>query len=358
MARIWASFLLTGLALSLAACAGAGTNNPTALIPVAGREEALATARTDDRHVRIREFKDLPKYGSGSALYSPGALAAGSDGLLWVIDGIDQDFGADVVVGIDTSGKAKHHYYAASNYFGYQDITSGSDGALWLTDGYNNRIVRLTTSGQLTQFPEYQYTQPWSIAAGPDRALWFTAYGAIGRITTKGKLKMYPANAEYGDICAGPDDALWFTESYPSAGIGRITTHGKVTSYTSGITGKPGSIALGPDGALWFTERGTGGPKIGRITISGNVTEYTKGISTGEYLADIAAGPDGAMWFTETTFGYYYSPQIGRVSMSGRINEYSKGLPTQAGPSGIVQGPDQRMWFTDSFNNETGRLTP
>lgn len=358
MARIiTASIVLTGLALSVAACSGAGRLNPNSLLPDANRSSTRTVMRTDAGRVRIREFADLPK-DTSSGRYFPGAIAVGSDGLLWAIDGIDQDSGADVVVGIDTSGKAKHHYRAPSNYFAYQDVTSGSDGALWLTDGYGNRIVRLTTSGQFSQFPVDQYTQPWNIAAGPDRALWFTAYGAIGRITTKGKLTMYPAGAAYGDIAAGPDDALWFTETYPNDGIGRITTHGKIKAYTTGITGAPGSIALGPDGALWFTEGGTGGPKIGRITTSGKVTEYTKGISAGEFLVDIAAGPDGAMWFTETTFDYYYLPRIGRISMSGHISEYTKGLPAQAGPSGIVEGPDERMWFTDSYNDKTGRLTP
>ena len=38
---------------------------------------------------------------------------------------------------------------------------------------------------------------------------------------------------------------------------------------------QPNGIAAGPDGALWFTEVGTG--KIGRMTTAGGLTEYTTG---------------------------------------------------------------------------------
>ena len=100
------------------------------------------------------------------------------------------------------------------------------------------------------------------------------------------------------DITVGPDGALWFTQKSKNA-IGRITTAGKITEYTQGISAGADltSIAPGPDGALWFTEMSGG--RIGRITTKGSVTEYASGITEGEQPVGIAAGPDGAMWFTE-----------------------------------------------------------
>ena len=62
-------------------------------------------------------------------------------------------------------------------------------------------------------------------------------------------------------ITTGPDGALWFTNTGNSS-IGRITTSGVVTNYTSGSVTDPTSITAGPDGALWFTN----GDSIGRIT--------------------------------------------------------------------------------------------
>ena len=45
--------------------------------------------------------------------------------------------------------------------------------------------------------------------------------------------------------------ALWFTDGGTS--IGRITTAGKVTTFTGTGIDEPSGIAVGPDGALWFT---------------------------------------------------------------------------------------------------------
>ncbi|HEY1868632.1 MAG TPA: hypothetical protein VGG70_10090 [Candidatus Cybelea sp.] len=347
---------LAALAAATPGCAGSGT---TGALPQETSSRVQVVSPSAHERIRIREFADLPRYNT---YYSPGAIAAGPAGLVWVVDGIDQDFGANAVVGIATSGKSKHTYYAGSNYQSFADIAAGPDGALWLTDDFYPHITRLTTTGDFTQYAVSPNTDPFDITTGPDNALWFTASasgssGAIERLTTKGRVTAYDIPAQPADIATGSDGALWFTETSPN-GIGRITTHGKATSYANGITGTPQAIALGPDGAMWFTEYSTSSQaKIGRITTSGRVAEYSRGITPGEVLADIAAGPDGAMWFTESTFGYYYySPKIGRISMSGHVTEYSKGLPSQAGPYGIVAGPDGRMWFTDSFNDETGRV--
>ena len=243
------------------------------------------------------------------------------------------------------------------------DITAGPDGALWITDTYNGQILRMTTTGT---YAGYALTNlsPQNIVAGPDKALWFTAQSVgneseIGRITTDFKLNQYPANGGPYGITVGPDKALWFTEESANA-IGRITTKGKVTNYTKGITAgsEPFSIAAGPDGALWFTEYMGG--RIGRITTAGKVTEYSRDITPTEYPFGIAAGPDGAMWFTESESygsGYSDAAKIGRITTSGKITEYEKGLTSKSDPTAIVQGPDHDMWFVESAANKTGRAS-
>jgi streptogramin lyase len=72
--------------------------------------------------------------------------------------------------------------------------------------------------------------------------------------------------------------------------IGKITTSGVVTEYSSGITlsAVPQGITTGADGNLWFTEQV--GNRIGRITTAGVVTEFGKGISAGAAPEYIAAG--------------------------------------------------------------------
>jgi len=265
-------------------------------------------------------------------------------------------------VRIAPSGKSTDAFYyggVTSEGASFDDVTTGPDGALWITDGYNQQILRMTTTGEFTGYRLKGYVAPVSITAGPDKALWFTEYGAVGRITTKGKITTYVVNGGLNDITAGPDGALWFTEAQAGK-IGRITTRGKIIEYSNGITAgaMPWSIAAGPDGALWFTE--AAGGRIGRITTKGQVSEYSSGITPTEQPDDIAPGPDGAMWFTEfESSGSYQisASKIGRITTSGKINEYSRHLDISAEPTGIAAGPDGNMWFVESGRNRVGRAS-
>lgn len=346
--------LSAGLAVAAFAVTAAGCSTPGNGTTPSPGASGLTLPDAGKNRVKIREFADLPQYSSSG--YFPLGIASGPDNLLWVIDDIDLDFGEGAVVSIATSGKQHHVYYypGTSSGAAFVDITVGPDGALWMTEDNNEQIVRLTTQGVYSEFP--LPVDPIDIATGPDKAIWFTAQAhsggnRVGRLTTNNQITIYSPPQEAWDITAGPDGALWFTEPY-APGIGRITTHGKITEYTKGITGAPLSIAAGPDGALWFTEGG----RIGRITTSGSVTEYARGITPGEESNGIAAGPDGAMWFTEGARPYA-AAKIGRISMQGKIHEYSRGLNPQSGPSDIVAGPDGRMWFVETNADKTGRVT-
>ena len=243
-------------------------------------------------------------------------------------------------------------------------IATGPDGALWFTESHGNKIGRITTAGAITEYgiPSAD-TQPLAIIPGPDGAMWFTAYNAngIGRISTDGTVTgaqlSTPNNTPWG-ITAGPDGALWFTESAGNK-IGRITTATVITNEFTIPTSAahPHAIVAGPDGALWFTE--STGAKIGRITTSGAITEFP--------LPDvhnqpqfITVGPDGALWFTELGGQNGQPPpgKIGRITTSGVLTEFNT---PYKGPYGIVAGPDGALWFTafgGSGNpDQLGRIT-
>ncbi len=198
---------------------------------------------------------------------------------------------------------------------------------------------------------------PTGIAAGPDGALWFTENGGnkIGRITTTGTLTEFStgitANAGLQGITAGPDGALWFAESNISR-IGRITTTGTVTEFSTITTNAaPESIITGPDGALWFIESSSAS-KIGRITTTGTVTEFSTGITANALSFGITAGPDGTLWFTEPGVN-----KIGRITTTGTVTEFSTGITANAAPTGITAGPDGALWFTENSANKIGRIT-
>ncbi|HEX3368657.1 MAG TPA: hypothetical protein VHS56_03695 [Candidatus Cybelea sp.] len=310
--------------------------------------------------MKIRAFSDLP-VGSSSASYVPSNLTVGPDGEIWVTDDIDQDYGESAVVRISTSGIRTNTFFypgLTSDGSTLDDITTGPDGALWVTDGYNGQVLRLTVQGKYTRFPLGSFGSPISIVTGPDKALWFTAQiGAkseIVRMTTKGAMTPYAVAGQLIDIASGSDGALWFTD-FEGNHIGRITTTGKITEYSKGISAgaQPFSIAPGPDGALWFTELAG---RIGRITTGGKITEYSNGIARTEMPQDLVAGPDGAMWFTEFGSGSGSTgAKIGRITMQGRITEYSK-IDPASGPGGITKGLKGDLWFVEGSTNEVGRL--
>jgi streptogramin lyase len=244
------------------------------------------------------------------------------------------------------------------------ELTEGPDGAMWFPIscglnpcpyGYQESIGRISPDGTITEYALMSNTmfnskRPFGITAGSDGALWFTEMGEskIGRISTAGAITEYflPSYASPYSITVGPDGALWFTESNSSPsgnGIGRITTAGVLTTYSS--RGETGLITMGPDGALWSTDVNS----IRRISVTGMISKYDAPAGCNPY--GITTGPDGALWFTCFTSGL-----IGRITTTGIIRMYNVPTPN-SGPVYIVRGPDGAMWFTEQNSCQIGRVT-
>ena len=74
-------------------------------------------------------------------------------------------------------------------------LTAGPDGAIWFGEGAGNKIGRLTTDGQITEFPVPSTPgAPATIITGPDGALWFLEHlgNKIARMTTQGAFTEWP----------------------------------------------------------------------------------------------------------------------------------------------------------------------
>jgi virginiamycin B lyase len=202
--------------------------------------------------------------------------------------------------------------------------------------------------GTVTNYTGTGISAPFGITAGPDGALWFTNAGnsSIGRITTGGMVSNYSSGlGESFGITAGPDGALWFAND-PNSSIGRITTEGVVSNYPNPVQTGPYGITAGPDGALWFANSNKS--SIGRITTGGEITNYTGTGILGPL--SITAGSDGALWFTNAG-----NSSIGRITTSGIVSNYTgTGISR---PTGIAAGSDGALWFTNEGNNSIGRIT-
>jgi virginiamycin B lyase len=144
--------------------------------------------------------------------------------------------------------------------------------------GLEAGIGRITVDGEITEFPAMPGSQPLSLTAGPDGAIWFTeaAGNAITRLDLDGSMTRFPlphAGSFPWEITVGADGALWFTQLLGNR-IGRMTTDGELTEFPLPTpNARPNEIEPGPErGTLVFSQEAAG--KIGRITVDGAISEY------------------------------------------------------------------------------------
>lgn len=318
-----------------------------------GKQHAVTyPTKTGDKvysYYETCQWRDREPTAPRGSWYLPQQITAGPDGDLYFTNSGDAGIGR-----ITIRGKITVCTPTEIPVAGAVGITTAADRALWFT--YYDGIGRLTPSGDITMFQAASIHGAGGITVGPDGALWFTNSNSIGRITTKGNLSSYsgPGISGAEAITVGPDGALWFTNSANNS-IGRITTHGQVTNYTGVGINYPYAITAGPDGALWFTN-GVASPSsqwasIGRITTKGVVSTFSTSFM--EFLGGITVGPDGALWFTDN------GPIVGRVTTKGKISLLIVPRPTNGiygGAEGITAGRDGALWFADPQDNAIGRV--
>ena len=228
-----------------------------------------------------------------------------------------------------------------------------------------------TQPGTLTEFPVPTNSQPTGITEGPDGAMWITAFlsDKVLRMTTDGQVtNTFPASGDALNqpnfITVGPDGNLWLTEDDDQGtggnAIVRLTPAGVSTAFAlPHPLSSAEDIVAGPDGRLWFTEFGTGGNQIGSIDPSApnpgtTIQEYNVAGGSGPF--GITVGPDKLIWFTEELGGAigHLDPKAANVQAS--LVE----IPLPAGqdsPTGIVTGPDGQLWFTLQNSGRIGTIT-
>jgi virginiamycin B lyase len=147
-------------------------------------------------------------------------------------------------------------------------ITAGPDGNEWFTANQASFVARITPHGTITQYGLWSGSNPYDIATGADENLWLTYNGGIARFTTAGKYHKFPQTGAFS-IAQGPDGALWFTTaSISSPQIGRMTTLGTTTLLSNGIKkyGYLSDITASLDGDVWYLDSQNG--IIGSVSLS------------------------------------------------------------------------------------------
>jgi len=163
---------------------------------------------------------------------TPESLTVGPDGALWFVD-----FFANTVGRITPRGKITLFSGATG---GLRSIAAWR-GALYVADARKGQIVRVTTDGQFTYFPDPSGV-PVALTVGPDGNLWATTGNVIGE--PMGLQSITPAmtfstpltlpRGAAGGLATGPDGNLWLPSMPPG-----------VTVYAlHALTAAPTTIAL------------------------------------------------------------------------------------------------------------------
>jgi streptogramin lyase len=290
-------------------------------------------------------------------LTTPGAIpsniTSGPGGALWFtqLGATDANGNSSWSIGeIATTGAITVYPLAAvSNDASWEPvggITEGPDGNLWFTEnlpgphGATSKPVigRITASGQIQTFDlprkvEKQYASSvGNIKIGPDGDLWFpvnyTNYAenghkatdttAIGRITTKGNVKVYHVSSikgyaasyhpSYTYVMSGADGELWYeglgTTGSKREGPAQVSTSGKLRpDIRSGFV-DPNTVPM-PNGDVWFEYLNAQLNQLELATRSGVVlTQDVVGASSSSSahgygnVYGLTLGPDGNLWAT------------------------------------------------------------
>jgi virginiamycin B lyase len=277
-----------------------------------GRDGALwFTEMSANKIGRITMAGVITEYPIPTANSQPNSIVSGEGGM-WFTETEGNKIGWISLFG------AFHEFRIPTAKSSPVGIAVGPDRAIWFAESAAHKIGRMTETGSFTEYtvPGGFYNTPYDITNGPDGALWFTENQGDGneivRITTSGEMTEFyvpTSNAQPTTIVTGPDGALWFTE-YAIGNIGSMTTSGVFSEY--GMGGREGSAPIGitaaPDGALWFTAENWGCIQpcpqtiLGRMTTAGSSTLFTVPVPSGAFpwgANGIAAGPDGNLWLAE-----------------------------------------------------------
>jgi virginiamycin B lyase len=218
-----------------------------------------------EQFIRIDPEDDSISIGASFGPYGdlevglPEAIAPGPDGAVWYVDdGLPVELKR-----VSPSGSLSGLELPLGDAEpSVESIALGSDDALWMTlsaegaGGQRDAIGRMTVDGSFDSWPlPRPESDPAQIVAGPDGALWFTERAGyrIGRITTDGELSEFPLRpglAPVG-IVAGPDEALWFATDKR---VGRVTTEGEIETWPVPGADNLYNIAVDEDGDLWITD--------------------------------------------------------------------------------------------------------
>lgn len=259
--------------------------------------------------------------------------------------------GAGVLLMRDAAPAARFvEYPMADPHDGPMAIAAGADGTVWFTIDQANAIGRLRGGRvELLPTPGRNY-EPLGLAIAADGSAWYTDIkaGAVVRVSPSGEVTQFvldSAIVRLGRVAIAPDGSLWIADA-TGAGITELKD-GTFTHHEIGSAGGgPYGVAVTSDGTVWATLQG--GDKLVRIEPDGAIA--TVDLSRPSAVpTDIAVGADGSVWFLQ-----FRANRIGRLR-NGVFSDF-KVAEQNAGLSGLAVAGDGAVWFGMVRASSLGRL--
>jgi len=277
----------------------------------------------------------------------PRALALGSDGNVWFTDTTTRSVGkiapggpyatASITEYALPNGPAGTGHYLPTP----GGIASGSDGSLYVPDYYNGVIDRISTSGTTTDqyvTPEEVALNPQGgdafprfVAAGPGGAIYVTYAGEgftypyngkLDAMTTGGSFTNVPLAgfAYQPDSIASADGVVAFSDLANQSlgitvpGVSGVREFPTTDGFTFQSTGDaPQGVAVAPDGSAWYTCYGATGIAgtplcAGHLVLtsawaifpSTSVNLYGLGVQAGQFMGIAESGDSGPFTYASS----------------------------------------------------------
>lgn len=335
---------ILSLPLFCSACASPAPHAPSVSPIVLQKQVYHLTGRsTTVKGLRQGPFTFFTLLPSSSGIEN---MVKGPDGALWFEQGTEGLIGRITETGQLTTFSLRSVRSIQAPVGDPLWITVGPDHALWLTD--TAAIERLALDGTLTIFvlPTFQES-PSEITAGPDGALWFLEYGAqnlLSRLTLQGVLTQFPLPSPTTEsLASGPLNSLWFLESFPTGGgaIGQMTTDGKLKQFPIPQSIGGNELTVGPDGNLWFgTDQGIRN-QIGQVLPNGHVTFFSLGRTSS--IQRIASDGYGSLIFTAMD-----ANMIGFMTTQGKVGKIFPLPQADVYPLALATAKPGEYWFAET----------
>jgi streptogramin lyase len=208
-------------------------------------------------------------------------------------------------------------FHVPSADSGLRHIVAGPDGALWFTERKANKVGRITTGGQITEYPVpnnasgLEDTGPDEIVSGRDGALWFLADigESVYRLTPDGAYRQvyFDQLNNASDLAPSDTGGVWLLMAHGDGNdqdgdaLLRVDPNGTTTAYRATHPNTLDAIALGPDGSAWYNNAGS---DLNQVTDAGSQDNTPLASpSVAQEVSSIAFDRSDTPWFTEFTPG-------------------------------------------------------